>query len=128
MYDVLAAQRYQLWAVAYFGDCSADKLVPRFGPTTALKPRSPKSRAIGTRRFLTIVPTELDRVALAHSTFSEDALCLIVRSSEGILRAARNLCVGALLEAVRDRTKTIGLKQVNRVLMQPHWRHEREVE
>lgn len=56
MYGVLAAQRYQLWAVAYFGDCSADKLVPEFGPTTALKPRSPKSRAIGTRRFLTIVP------------------------------------------------------------------------
>ena len=72
--------------------------------------------------------SELDRVALAHSTFSEDALSLIVRSSEGILRAARNLCVGALLEAVRDRTKTVGLKQVNRVLMQPHWRHERDVE
>ena len=71
---------------------------------------------------------ELDRVALAHSAFREDALSLIVRSSEGILRAARNLCVGALLETVRDRTKTVGLKQVNRVLMQPHWRHEREVE
>jgi MSHA biogenesis protein MshM len=69
---------------------------------------------------------ELDRVALAHSTFSDDALSLIVRSSEGLLRAARNLCVAGLLEAVRDRTKTVDLKQVNRVLLQPHWRLERD--
>jgi hypothetical protein len=31
----------------------------------------------------------------------------------------RNLCVGALLEAVRDRTNTVDLKQVNGVLLQP---------
>ena len=37
--------------------------------------------------------------------------------------ALRNLCVGSLIEAVRDCTKTVGLKQVNAVLMQPHWRH-----
>ena len=70
---------------------------------------------------------ELDRVALAHSTFTDEALSLIVRSSEGILRAARNLCVASLLEAVRDRTKSVGLKQVNRVLLQPHWRQERDL-
>ena len=74
----------------------------------------------------TFILAELDRVALAHSTFSDDALSLIVRSSEGVLRAARNLCVASLLEAVRDRTKTVDLKQVNRVLLQPHWRLERE--
>jgi MSHA biogenesis protein MshM len=68
---------------------------------------------------------ELDRVALAHNTFTDDALGLILRSSEGVLRAARNLCVASLLEAVRDRTKTVDLKQVNRVLLQPHWRQER---
>jgi len=67
---------------------------------------------------------QLDRVALAHSTFTPEALDLIVRSSEGILRRARNLCLGSLLEAVRDRTKTVDLKQVNRVLLQPHWRRE----
>jgi hypothetical protein len=39
------------------------------------------------------------------------------------LRAVKNLCVGALIEAVRDQTKTVGIKQVNAVLMQPHWRH-----
>lgn len=70
---------------------------------------------------------ELDRVALAHSTFTDDALSLIVRSSEGVLRRARNLSVASLLEAVRDRTKTVDLKQVNRVLLQPHWRQDRDV-
>jgi len=31
--------------------------------------------------------------------------------------------MGALIEAVRDQTKTVDLKQVNAVLLQPHWRH-----
>ena len=70
------------------------------------------------------IRAQLDAVRLAHSTFSDDALDLIVRSSEGVLRAARNLCLSALLEAVRDQTKTVGLKQVNRVLLQPHWRKD----
>ena len=60
---------------------------------------------------------------LPHHTFTDDALHLVLRVSEGILRAVRNLCVGALIEAVRDRTKTVDLKQINAVLMQPHWRH-----
>jgi type II secretory pathway predicted ATPase ExeA len=68
------------------------------------------------------VRAELDKVALGHSTFTDDALSLIVRSSEGGLRRASNLCLGALLEAVPDRTKTVDLKQINRVLLQPHWR------
>jgi MSHA biogenesis protein MshM len=68
---------------------------------------------------------QLDAVAMPHATFTADALALIVRSSEGYLRRARNLCLGSLVEAVRDRTKTVELKQVNRVLLQPHWR-ERE--
>lgn len=74
------------------------------------------------------VRAELDKVALAHSTFTDDALSLVVRSSEGILRRTRNLCVASLLEAVRDRTKTVDLKQVNRVLLQPHWRNDRDVQ
>jgi MSHA biogenesis protein MshM len=73
------------------------------------------------------IRTELDKVALAHSTFTDDALGLIVRSSEGVLRRARNLCVASLLEAVRDRTRTVDLKQVNRVLLQPHWRREQDL-
>ena len=70
---------------------------------------------------------QLDRIRLAHNTFSDDALDLIVRSSEGILRRVRNLCVSSMLEAVRDRTRIIDLEQVNRVLMQPHWRQERDI-
>ena len=68
------------------------------------------------------VHSQLDRVGLPHTTFSDDATALILRASEGTLRAVKNLCVGALLEAVRDRSKTVELKQVNAVLMQPHWR------
>ncbi|MCF7674418.1 MAG: hypothetical protein K9N23_16780 [Akkermansiaceae bacterium] len=60
----------------------------------------------------------------AADTFTDDALHLILRSSEGILRAVRNLCTASLIEAVRDRVRTVGLKQVNAVLMQPHWRHD----
>lgn len=70
------------------------------------------------------IRAEFDKVALAHNTFTDDALSLIVRSSEGVLRRARNLCLSSLLEAVRDRTKSVDLKHVNRVLLQPHWRKE----
>jgi type II secretory pathway predicted ATPase ExeA len=70
---------------------------------------------------------ELDRVQLGHNCFSEEAMELILRSSEGLLRRCRNLCVSAMLEAVRDSVKCIDLDQVNRVLMQPHWRSERDL-
>jgi len=77
--------------------------------------------------LIDFIRSELDKVALAHSTFTDDALSLIVRSSERILRRAKNPCLGTLLEAVRDRTKVVDLKQVNRVLLQPHWRREADV-
>lgn len=67
---------------------------------------------------------ELDRAALGHNTFTPDALALIVRSGEGLLRRTKNLCVASLIEAVRDQIRTVDLKQVNRVLIQPHWRKD----
>lgn len=67
---------------------------------------------------------QMDKAELGHNTFTEQALNLITRSSDGVLRRARNLCLCAMLEAVRDQTKTVDLKQVNRVLLQPHWRNE----
>ncbi len=70
---------------------------------------------------------QLDLIRLGHNTFSDEALDLIVRSSEGILRKVRNLCVSALLETVRDQKRVVGLEQVNKVLMQPHWRQERDM-
>jgi type II secretory pathway predicted ATPase ExeA len=67
---------------------------------------------------------QLDRAGLGHNVFTAEALALIVRSGEGLLRRTRNLCLSSLIEAVRDQTRTVDLKQVNRVLIQPHWRKE----
>ena len=67
---------------------------------------------------------QLDRAGLGHNTFSPKALALIVRSAEGLLRRTRNLSLGSLIEAVRDQTHIVDLKQVNRVLIQPHWRKD----
>lgn len=67
---------------------------------------------------------ELDRIGLGHNTFTAPAVELIVRSADGVLRRARNLCVGCMIEAVRSADKTIDIDNVNRVLMQPHWQKE----
>lgn len=71
---------------------------------------------------------ELDIAGLPHNIFTEDALSLLVRSSDGILRKARNLALSCMIEGVRSRTKTIGIDIVNRVLIQPHWRIEQDIE
>jgi type II secretory pathway predicted ATPase ExeA len=70
---------------------------------------------------------QLDRVGLAHNVFSQEALALIARASEGVIRKARNLCIGCLLEAVRAQTRAVSLDHVNRVLIQPHWRNEHDL-
>jgi type II secretory pathway predicted ATPase ExeA len=67
---------------------------------------------------------QLDRAGLGHNTFTRNALELIVRSADGVLRKARNLCVGCLIEGVRSANKSIDIDNVNRVLMQPHWQKE----
>jgi MSHA biogenesis protein MshM len=67
---------------------------------------------------------ELDRAGLGHNTFTSAAIDLIVRSADGVLRHARNLGVGCLIEAVRSANKTIDIDNVNRVLLQPHWQKE----
>ena len=65
---------------------------------------------------------ELERLGLAHSTFTSGATELILRTSDGVLRRCRNLCLSAMLEAVRASTgRTIDIDIVNRVLLQPHW-------
>ncbi|MFO0938670.1 MAG: hypothetical protein U0798_19380 [Gemmataceae bacterium] len=71
-----------------------------------------------TREFLL---RELDRVGLGHNTLTQAAIDLVVRSADGVLRKARNLGVGCLIEAVRSATRTVDIDIVNRVLMQPHW-------
>jgi len=72
--------------------------------------------------------SELDKAGLGHNTFTEEALALIIRSAEGIIRRARNLSIACLLEAIREKTKTVDLKQVNTVLIQPHWRNNHDMD
>jgi type II secretory pathway predicted ATPase ExeA len=67
---------------------------------------------------------QLDRAGLGHNTFTPEAMALITRSGEGLLRRTRNLALSALIEAVRDQTRIVDLKQVNHVLIQPHWRKD----
>lgn len=74
------------------------------------------------------ITRELDIAGLPHNIFTENALSLLVRSSDGILRTARNLALSCMVEAVRSREKTIGIDNVNRVLIQPHWRIEKDIE
>ena len=76
-------------------------------------------------RFIT---NQLDMAGLAHNIFTENALALVIRSSDGILRKARNLCLSCMVEAVRSSKKTIDIDNVNRVLIQPHWRIEKDIE
>lgn len=71
---------------------------------------------------------EFDKAGLGHNTLTPEALALIVRSAEGIIRRARNLAIACLLEAIKDQTKTIDLKQVNGVLIQPHWRNNHDLD
>ncbi len=70
---------------------------------------------------------ELDRVGLGHNTLTQPAVDLIVRSADGVLRKARNLCVGCMIEAVRSASTTIDIDTVNRVLLQPHWQKEADL-
>ncbi len=70
---------------------------------------------------------ELDRAGLGHNTFTQPAVDLVVRSADGVLRKARNLCVGCLIEAVRSANKTIDVDVVNRILLQPHWQKETDL-
>lgn len=71
--------------------------------------------------------SECDKAGLGHNVITPDALALIARSSEGIIRRARNITISALLEAIRDQVKTVDIRQVNNVLLQPHWRNNQDI-
>jgi type II secretory pathway predicted ATPase ExeA len=70
--------------------------------------------------------TEFDKAGLGHHSVSEEALGLIIRSGEGLLRRTKNLCLSCFVEAVRDRKREVTLEMVNRVLRQPHWNMDLE--
>ncbi|EKD26016.1 MAG: ISChy3, orf3 [uncultured bacterium] len=71
---------------------------------------------------------QMDRIGLPHNTFTDEALGLIIRSSDGYLRRVRNLCLASMLETVRMQKKEITLDIVNTVLLQPHWRKEYDMD
>lgn len=73
------------------------------------------------------VLAQFDRCGLPHNTLTPEALALIARSSEGVLRAARNLTLATLIETVRAQKKQAGIDLVNKALLQPHWRHADEL-
>lgn len=66
-------------------------------------------------------------MSICGVTITPEALTLIARSSEGIIRRARNITISSLIDAVRDQVKTVDLKQVNNVLLQPHWRNNQDI-
>lgn len=110
---------------------------PSLNTTIQLRPQQDlKSRVTYSAKIDALAPTalssfiyqQLDLAGLPHQTFTNEAVNLILRLSEGTLRAVKNLCIGSLIEAVRDQTKIVDLKQVNAVLMQPHWRHNAQNE
>ena len=71
------------------------------------------------------IERQLDRIGLAHNTFTAGATELIIRTADGVLRRCRNLCLACMLEAVRASSgTTIDIDLVNRVLLQPHWQKE----
>ena len=73
------------------------------------------------------VQRQFDRCGLPHNTFTTEALALIARTSDGVLRAARNLTLATLIEAVRAQKKQAGIDLVNKALLQPHWRQADEL-
>ncbi|OHD67699.1 MAG: hypothetical protein A2W19_02905 [Spirochaetes bacterium RBG_16_49_21] len=75
----------------------------------------------------TFILSQLEHAGLGHNTFSEEALALVARSADGILRRARNLSLASLLEAVREGKKTIDIYCVNKILIQPHWRVQNDL-
>ena len=85
------------------------------------------TKRLGPDGLRDFIRRELDRAGLGHNTFTAPAIDLIVRSADGVLRQARNLCVGCMIEAVRSANKTIDIDNVNRVLLQPHWQKEADL-
>ncbi len=85
------------------------------------------TKRLGPDAMKEFILRELDRAGLGHNTFTQAATDLLVRSADGVLRKARNLGVGCLIEAVRSAKRTVDIDIVNRVLMQPHWQKDTDL-
>jgi MSHA biogenesis protein MshM len=92
--------------------------------STIVRDRPLRLPRLGPEATEQFILAQLDWAGLGHNTFTPEAMALVVRSAEGLLRRTRNLCLACLIEAVRDQTRIVDLKQVNHVLIQPHWRRD----
>jgi len=98
-----------------------EEIRSRITYSATLKPLAPE----GVESY---IHQQLEHVKLAHTTFTEAAVELIARSSGGTLRLVKNLCVAAMIESVRQNVREVDTRQVNQVLIQPHWRLSRDHE
>jgi type II secretory pathway predicted ATPase ExeA len=73
--------------------------------------------------MLDFIKNEIKKSNIGSNIFDENALNLIVRSVDGNLRLAINLCYGCLVQAVKNENRNIHVGTVNEVLIQPHWRY-----
>lgn len=98
-----------------------EEIRSRITYSAILKPLSPED-------VTKYIQQQLDLVNLPHTTFTDGACQLIARSSGGTLRLVKNLCIGAMIESVRQHIREVDIRQVNGALIQPHWRSNRDHE
>ena len=93
---------------------------------------SPSSESAGCTSSLSTVGTDGCSCTWGWGTSKEKEAASITAAGandcDGILRKAKNLCLSCMVEAVRSRKKTIDIDNVNRVLIQPHWRIDKDPE
>ena len=70
---------------------------------------------------------ELQESKIGVQVFDEAAIELITRAVEGNLRLCRNLAYYSLVDACYDEAKRVTPHHVNRILMMPHWRTQKEI-
>lgn len=84
-------------------------------------------RRLADEDIIAFILQQLDYCGLPHKTISDDAMALIAKASAGVLRNAEYITISSLVQTVRDRTHIVHTKQVNDVLMQPHWRQYQQI-
>ncbi len=88
---------------------------------------SVKLNSLNPTEIENLIFAEFDKAGLAHNTFDENAIDLIIRNSNGLLRQCKNLILGSLVQATIEQKRKIGIEIVNSILIQPHWRSYEEL-
>ena len=82
---------------------------------------SAKMESLNDEQIKNYIQNEIELAQLPQNVFDDNAIYLILKSAEGNLRLARNLCYGSLVETVNLKQRIVTNQMVNRVLVQPHW-------